>query len=111
MSTPNHAILPARQRLRVDEGPTPTGLIDDGGRGLHRAALASSSTPIRMATAGPPPTDYQAIAERIRRLIAATGRDLRDVAARLRVAEASLRSSIDADAPRPRLEILLAIIR
>lgn len=111
MSTPNHAMSRAAQRLRVDEARRQSGLINDRGRGLHRAGLASSSTPIRMATPGPSPMEYQAIAERIRGLIGLPDRDLRATAAQLRVAEASLRSTVDADTPRPRLDILLAIIR
>ena len=64
-----------------------------------------------MATPSLSPAERQAIAERMRGIIGAENRDLRATAARLRVAEESLRASIDRDAPRLRLDILLAIIR
>ena len=64
-----------------------------------------------MPTPSPSPTEYQAIAERIRGLLAAQDQDLSAAAVRLGVEESSLWASIDPDAPCPRLEVLLAVIR
>jgi hypothetical protein len=56
-------------------------------------------------------TDRRAVAARVRSLLAPGDFDLSANASRLRVDEASLRSTIDVDSPLPSMDVLVAVIR